>query len=269
MQIAISILAILMYLICTWQIGQRARIRLKGGQVACGRQIAIFWIIALILHGCALYLDIVTPTGLNLGVAQALSMVGWLLALIVLITLHNRPVEGLGLILLPFAALTIAIELAFPDTRLILHPENQILAVHIFISLVASSLFVIAALEAVLLWYQDRRLRTHRPGGWLSVLPPLQHTESILFQTLTLGFLLLTAALATGLLFITRFLSMESPQRTVLFIASWVVFGLLLLGRWRLGWRGRVAIRWTLSGFGLLIVAYLSTLIFNVLTISG
>jgi len=33
----------------------------------------------------------------------------------------------------------------------------------------------------------------------------------------------------------------------------------LLLGRWRLGWRGRSAIHWTLGGFALLLLAYFGT----------
>ena len=34
------------------------------------------------------------------------------------------------------------------------------------------------------------------------------------------------------------------------------VFGVLLWGRWRFGWRGRTAIHWTLSGFAFLALAY-------------
>jgi len=34
------------------------------------------------------------------------------------------------------------------------------------------------------------------------------------------------------------------------------VFGILLLGRWRFGWRGRQALRWTLAGYVLLGLSY-------------
>lgn len=265
MQLASSLIAVLLYLVCTLQIWRRFRARVEGKEVGCGRNIALLWIAALILHGVALYTNIITPTGLSLGVTHALSLVGWVVALMVLISLHSRPVEGLGLVLLPFAALSIVVELAFPGTRIITDSDDSVLAIHVFISLLASSLFVIAALQAVLLWYQDRRLRTHRPGGWLRALPPLQHSESILFQTIALGFILLTAALISGLAFINQFFTMAAPQRTLLFITAWGVFGLLLLGRWRFGWRGRIAIRWTLIGFALLLVAFLSAKLFAVL----
>ncbi|APZ43890.1 cytochrome C assembly family protein [Acidihalobacter ferrooxydans] len=265
MQLAVSLSAIVLYLICAAQIWRRFRARMAGDATGCGRNFAILWIAALILHGIALYTNIVTPHGLSLGITHAFSLVGWIVALMVLIALHSRPVEGLGLILLPFAALTIAAELVFPGQSILPHSGGIVLAIHVFISLLASSLFVIAALQAALLWYQDHRLRTHRPGGWLRALPPLQHTESILFQTIALGFILLTVGLITGMVFINQFFTMASPQRTLLFIASWVIFALLLLGRWRFGWRGRTAIRWTLTGFAILLIAYLSAEVLSVL----
>ena len=42
----------------------------------------------------------------------------------------------------------------------------------------------------------------------------------------------------------------------VIALIAWGVFGVLLWGRWRFGWRGRTAIRWTLSGFVFLALAY-------------
>ena len=58
------------------------------------------------------------------------------------------------------------------------------------------------------------------------------------------------------LLFLEDLFAQQVVHHTVLSIASWVVFAILLLGRHRLGWRGRTAIRWTLSGFFLLVLAY-------------
>jgi ABC-type uncharacterized transport system permease subunit len=39
-------------------------------------------------------------------------------------------------------------------------------------------------------------------------------------------------------------------------IAAWMIYALLLWGRHQLGWRGYTAIRWTLAGFALLMLAY-------------
>jgi ABC-type uncharacterized transport system permease subunit len=42
-------------------------------------------------------------------------------------------------------------------------------------------------------------------------------------------------------------------------ITAWLIFAALLAGRRIYGWRGRVALRWTLAGFLALILAYLGT----------
>ena len=48
-------------------------------------------------------------------------------------------------------------------------------------------------------------------------------------------------------------------HKTVFAILSCVIFGLLLAGRWRYGWRGRRALRWTLAGFVMLLLAYVGS----------
>jgi ABC-type uncharacterized transport system permease subunit len=100
------------------------------------------------------------------------------------------------------------------------------------------------------------RLRHHRPGGLLRALPPLAVMETLLFQTLGLGFALLSLALFSGLIFIQDMFAQHLAHKTVLSIFAWLVFAVLLWGRWRFGWRGRTAIRWTLGGFALLVLAY-------------
>ncbi|OBS09908.1 cytochrome C assembly family protein [Acidihalobacter prosperus] len=262
MQLALALPAILLYLICTQQIWRRLRRRAAGADIPCGRDIALLWIGALVLHGLAIYTGIASPDGLTLGITHALSLVGWLVALLVLIALHSRPVENLGLILLPFAALTLAAETIFPGSHVLDRAGDLLLAVHIFISLLAYSLFVIAALQSGVLWLQDRQLRNHRPGALLRALPPLEHTETVLFQIIGLGFLLLTVAIVSGFVYISEFPDAIQPQQIILFtifLCSWVIFATLLLGRWRFGWRGRIAIRWTLSGFLILLLAYFGT----------
>ena len=41
--------------------------------------------------------------------------------------------------------------------------------------------------------------------------------------------------------------------------ASWGIFAALLLGRRVYGWRGRIALRWTLTGFMVLLLAYIGS----------
>ena len=107
--------------------------------------------------------------------------------------------------------------------------------------------------------YQDLRLRRHAPGGVLRALPPLGDMERLLFQLLGLGFSALTLALLSGMLFLGDLFAPHLLEKTALSIAAWLVIGTLLIGRRRAGWRAQTAVRWTLTGFGLLALGYLGS----------
>ena len=70
------------------------------------------------------------------------------------------------------------------------------------------------------------------------------------------GFILLGLALATAFLFVDDLLGQHLLHKTVLSVFAWALFGVLLWGRWRRGWRGRTALRWTLAAFALLALGY-------------
>jgi ABC-type uncharacterized transport system permease subunit len=48
-------------------------------------------------------------------------------------------------------------------------------------------------------------------------------------------------------------------HKNIFAIISWLIYGGLLFGRLQYGWRGRTAIRWTLSGFVILLLAYVGS----------
>jgi ABC-type uncharacterized transport system permease subunit len=62
--------------------------------------------------------------------------------------------------------------------------------------------------------------------------------------------------LLTGILFVQDFFAQHLLHKTVLSVLSWLAFGALLLGRWRQGWRGATAVRWTLAAMALLVLAF-------------
>ena len=59
-----------------------------------------------------------------------------------------------------------------------------------------------------------------------------------------------------GVLFLEDIFAQHLVHKTVLSLTAWLVFAVLLWGRFQFGWRGRTAIRWTLSGFAVLLLAY-------------
>ena len=103
--------------------------------------------------------------------------------------------------------------------------------------------------------------RLHRGLAEGTATPPLLTLERALFRLIAAGFVLLSLALASGVLFSEELFgqAFQFTHKNVFAVASWVVFGLLVVGRWRYGWRGRKALRWILTGTLLLILAYLGT----------
>ena len=207
-------------------------------------------------HAWLLQRSLFGPQGLTLGLGGSVSLFAWQCALLVVIAALLQPVASLGVVILPFAALSVLVTGALPpDPDAVTGLEGAI-QVHIGLSLLAYGLLTLTAVQALMTALQDRLLRR---GGALRLaqsLPPLQTMERLLFQLMTAGWLVLTLALITGLIFAGNLLTQHLMHKTILSVAAWLVFLVLLWGRWRFGWRGRTAVRWTLGGYVVLILAY-------------
>ena len=216
-------------------------------------------LIAVLLHAVTLYNNLFIPEGLNLGFFNAMSLIAWLMAFLLLMAAFTNPVESLGVFLLPMTGIAVSLELIFPGQHTLMVSQAMELKLHILMSILAYSLFGLAAFHALLLAVQDNHLRNKRPGGFIRALPPLQTMETLLFQMIGFGLALLTLSLVTGSLYLENMFEQRLAHKTILSIIAWVVFATLLWGRWKFGWRGKKAIRWTLSGFVVLMLAYMGS----------
>jgi ABC-type uncharacterized transport system permease subunit len=210
----------------------------------------------VILHTVVLYQNIHLDSGINLGFFNAASLVMWIILLLLMISSLTKPVENLGIVLLPIAVIAVALEQYFPTTRLLPADTSWGLRIHVLISLLAYSIFTLASVQAILLSIQDHHLRHRHPGGFIRALPPLQTMEVLLIEMIGFGFLLLTFALASGLAFLDDIFAQHLVHKTILSVLAWLVFGALLWGRFKFGWRGRKALIWTQIGFVVLALAY-------------
>jgi ABC-type uncharacterized transport system permease subunit len=72
---------------------------------------------------------------------------------------------------------------------------------------------------------------------------------------------LLTLTLVSGALFSEQLFGkpLQFTHKIVFSVLGWLVFGALVFGRHRYGWRGRSALRWVLAGTGLLFLAYVGS----------
>jgi ABC-type uncharacterized transport system permease subunit len=209
---------------------------------------------AVALHAIAHWLDARALGGWNPSFGAALSLVALGMALLTALASRAPRLDALGIVVFPLAA---ALLLAF---HFLGHGRPTALGwrllLHAWLALVAYATLALAALLAVMLWLQERGLRHRSTPGWLGALPPLTQLETLLFRSLGVAFALLSAALLTGVLFVEDMLAQHLWHKTVLSALSWAVLALLLFGRWRWGWRGPRAVRFTLTAMALLLLAY-------------
>lgn len=225
--------------------------------------------IAAALHAATVYNAVVVEQGLNLSFFISLSFTSWLAASFIILSALRHPIENLGIAVFPFAALALLLQGYQTQGGVMISFNSAGLQAHILISAVSYSLLTLAAIQAILLAIQDKQLRNRHPGGFIRALPPLESMESMLFRLIAIGYLLLSLSLLTAVPFTQNIFEQHLVHKTILSISAWVVFAILLWGRWRFGWRGRKAIRWTLNGFAVLMLAYFGSKLVRELILSA
>lgn len=210
----------------------------------------------LALHSLSLVGLVMERGGPELSLGGVLSLVAWLVALFALLVALKPRFIGLAAVLLPTAGIA-ALAALLPDP---VTPRGTMpdwgLHAHVSLSILAYSLLSLGAVLAVLFLFRERTLRRRQLTAWTRILPPLESLEDALFTALIAGFSLLTLALFSGLMFLQDIFAQHLLHKTVLSLVAWGVFAVLLIGRFRLGWRGRQAVHWVLAGYGLLALSY-------------
>ncbi len=231
-------------------------IRLSQRVAPDKRLLTLLGALALLAHGFSLFIQLITPAGLNLDFFSAASLITAAVILLTLLACARIPVENLLLLLFPLGCLTVLLAQLVPaGTVQVIDEEPGILA-HILLSILAYGMLTIAAFQSLLLLLQDHQLKNKHPSGLIKNFPPLQTMESLLFGFLWAGWVLLSLSLLSGWLFLEDLFAQHLAHKTLLACVAWMIFSVLLWGRHQRGWRGHKAIRWTLAGFCLLMLAY-------------
>jgi ABC-type uncharacterized transport system permease subunit len=220
-------------------------------------------LVALLFHGVALGIDI-SPGGgadMRFGFAVALSVMTWLAVVLYWIESFYARMEGLQMLGLPLAAVCVLLPWVLPGQHVLANAGSLTFRVHLLMAMLAYSLFTLAALHAILMAVAERRLHRGRLTPLFAGLPPLLTMEALLFRLIHIAFGLLTLTLISGAAFSEHIFgkALQFNHKTVFAVLSWLIFAALLFGRHRYGWRGRIALRWTLTGFAVLLLAYVGS----------
>jgi ABC-type uncharacterized transport system permease subunit len=213
------------------------------------------WIAAL-SHTGIIATKLYTQQGLDFSFFSIASFIALIIVIFLLLAALSKPVEKLGIILFPSAALFLLLNTLLPSNAAITQGLSAEMLIHIFSSITAFSLLAIAAVQALLLILQNYYLKNHISGKFVQSLAPLQAMEALLFQMIRSGLLFLSISLLTGFIFIDNLFAQHLVHKTILSLLAWIIFSCLLLGKRYYGWRGKTAISWTLYGFASLVLAY-------------
>ncbi len=227
-------------------------------------------LLAIVLHGIALQNTILQDGNLRVGWSLALSAAVWIGMIVFWLESLIIRIDGLQLLLLPTGAIVCVLAAAFPQSQVLAHANDAGLRIHLLIALLAYALVTIAALQAMLMSGLDRRL--HFPlnevahtgtfrravGRLLDAQPPLLAQEQVLFRLIWIAYAALTLTLISGAVISLSYSGKWLPldHKSIFTLLSWLTFGILLIGRYVRGWRGRTALRYTLVGFAFVVLAY-------------
>jgi ABC-type uncharacterized transport system permease subunit len=223
---------------------------------------AVLLPVALVLHGMLVYTGVLADEGLNLGVSNSISLIVWLT--VAVYWLASLAVPGLASIQglwAPVALAAVVLQAVVPSRHFVQYGGDPLFTLHFAIAMLAYSLFIVAAMHAVVMLAEQKWLHRGVLPPFLRSLPPLLEMEALLFRILFAAFVLLTLTVVSGVFFSEQLFGrpFQLTHKTVFGLLSWAIFGSLLAGRYFYGWRGRRAVYWTLWGFAALLLAYLGS----------
>ncbi|WP_028605919.1 cytochrome C assembly family protein [Ottowia thiooxydans] len=226
------------------------------GTVSARRVLLLAWG----LHGLLLGSSMLSEAP-RFGFAPALSITVWLVLTAYVVESQLYPKLRARWALAGFGAIAIVLALLFPGTPLPA-TSSPWLPLHWALGIAAYGMFAAAVAHGWLMTRAEAQMRHAAPGSDGGV--PLLTLERLMFRFVGAGFVLLTLTLLAGAFFGETLYGASHTQwrwdhKRTFTTLSWVVFAVLLLGRWLWGWRGRRAVRVLYVGAGLLLLGYVGS----------
>jgi HemX protein len=202
-------------------------------------------------------------------VPQALSVVAFAVAVVyVFVEWHGRArTTGFWLVSLVFFFQLLSTVLAAmlphssPPDRPIFH--DPFFSLHVSLALLGYAAFVVAAAYAFLFLQLYRDLKAGRFSTFYGKLPPLEVLEKMMIGAIWVGFVTLTGAVVTGVLWSERTNTGSlSDPKILSTLAIWALYGAALLMRRLRRWQGRQTALASLTGFGVILFSLMAVNLF-------
>lgn len=207
------------------------------------------------LHLLALLAGL-TGEPVRFGFAPALSVTAWLVLTVYLVEARLYPQLKARWTLAILGAVVTVLALLFPGAPYPSLPSAW-MPLHWALGIASYGLIAAAVVHAFLMQRAEHAMRSGQAG---EAAMPLLALERLTFRFVAAGFVLLSLTLLAGWYFselVNR--RMVWDHKSVFSVLAWFTMGVLLWGRWKLGWRGRVAVRTLYLGAGFLLLGYVGS----------
>jgi len=217
-------------------------------------------LIGLISHSFSLAAVILQPQGVEFGLFAMLSLAAAAATALLVAATYWQPALTIlaPLLLLSCIVLIPLSHLLTPrmntHTTLTLSHSG-----HILLSITAWATLILAWLQSFVAGFQSKALKQGKTNKLMNGFPPLQTTERVLFELLTLGWCLLSLAILTGILAFDNLLEQGLAHKTFFTALAWLMLGAVLAGHWLAGWRGQKTLRFARWGIAFMLIGYVGS----------
>ena len=226
-----------------------------------------FWSHRILLAGFALNSIYLALGYYQLGAVPALNFKGalsffsWTIIGAYIIFQLRFKIMVLGSFVVPFSTFLMIISSTIPISPITVRPifKGFWLPLHVATALLGDAIFAIAFIAGVMYLIQEHQIKTKRLGAFYSRLPSLNSLDSINYQAINCGFLLLTIGMITGSIVAKG--SHGSywlwDPKEVWSLITWLCYAALLHQRMAVGWRGRRSALMSIGCFFILIFTFI------------
>lgn len=213
-------------------------------------------LLAVILHAITLYNDLILISGQNFTVTNVVSLMSFIMAgIVTFAVLKSKTVWFPLMIVYAFAVCSVVVA-SFVKGSFIRNLEgNTGFLFHLGIALFSYALFFLALIYAFQLKWLDQKLKSKKMF-FCSVLPPLMTVERHFFTLTLAAQAMLTITLISGMVYLHNFFAPEHIHKAIFSFLAWIVYNIQILGQWKLRWRGKRVLIFSISGMMLLSIGY-------------
>ncbi|MDD5747382.1 MAG: c-type cytochrome biogenesis protein CcsB [Candidatus Omnitrophica bacterium] len=192
---------------------------------------------------------------------ESMTLFAWAVVLAFLVIEYKVHITVIGAFVMPVAFLITGYASLLDSTVRPLMPALQSywLFIHVMSCFISYACFACAFCLGIMYLFQERQVKSKHIGKIFERLPSLDVMDRINYNTVLLGFVLLTAGIVTGSIWAQQAWGnwwSWDPKETWSFI-TWLVYAAYLHSRFNAGWRGRRTAVMSIIGFLSVLFTYL------------